>query len=126
MHNWATIKLLFCCFGMLLLVLFSACQSPYGNASRRRINDEKIATELLRQARHDLAEGNFEAAERAVKCMRDTCPYALEGREMGILLLDSIALRRAEADTSATDRATRIEFYKHKLEHDLKQRISHK
>lgn len=112
---------------ILLFVTFItlSCNRPYGDASRRRINDEKIASGILNEARQALAENRYDDAEKSVKSLRDTCPHALEGREQGILLLDSIALRRAETDTTAPDRNTRIDFYRRKLAHDLRQRETH-
>ena len=50
--------------------------------------------------------------------MRDSCPLALTCRRQGILLMDSIELLAATADTTMDDRDVRVKFYLKKLQHD--------
>lgn len=112
--------LLFTCL-VAGLMAFSSCQSSkYKNASSKRIADEELAEQLLQKARIALSHQDYDEARETVKLMRDTCRYAISGREQGILLLDSIELLQAMNDTSVTDQELRVEFYRKKLEHDRK------
>lgn len=114
----------------LTLVVTSAvlvgCQSKYGNASKRRIHDEEVAVTLLNQARQQMNAGQYEEARKSVRLLRDSCRYALDGREQGILLLDSIELLMARADTTIEDYAMRERFYLKKLDHDKKAQLKAK
>lgn len=114
--------LLFTCL-LAGLMAFSSCQSSkYKNASSKRIADEELAEQLLQKARIALHNQDYNEAREMVKFMRDTCRYAISGREQGILLLDSIELLQAMNDSSVTDQELRVQFYRKKLEHDRKNR----
>lgn len=88
-------------------------------ASKHRQRDEQRAAEYLVQARNRMQQGQYDAARDLIKQMRDTCYLAYDAREQGILLLDSIELLSAMADTTAEDHDTRVKFYQKKLEYDL-------
>ena len=95
------------------------------SASQHRMQDEQLAQTYLSRARVEMSEGNYDAARNAIEEMRDTCRLAFDAREKGILLLDSIELLNAEADKSKPDHDTRVEFYRKKLEYDLKSPQKH-
>lgn len=108
---------------LLLGMTICGCQSKYGNASSKRVKDERLAEKLLQQAREQVKVQKLDEAKATIKLMRDTCRYALSGREQGILLLDSIELQRAINDTTKEDHDMRVEFYRRKLLHDQKARL---
>lgn len=94
-------------------------------ASQHRLQDEQRAKGYLDRARAEMNAGNYDAAREAIKEMRDSCYLALEARENGILLLDSIDLMHAQTDNSSSDKETRIEFYQKKLEYDIMAKKKH-
>lgn len=109
----------------LVLILFAtACQSKYGDASDKRIADEEQAEQFLSKAREQLKSGHFDKAKQTIKTMRDSCPLALSCRKQGILLMDSIELFAATADTAMEDRDMRVKFYLKKLQHDRAELFS--
>lgn len=107
------------------LVATTSCTLFGSKTSTKRRADEKMAVKMLNDARRQLAEGNYDNARKTIRDMRNDCRYALEGREAGILLLDSIDLLQAQNDTTLDDKEMRIHFYKKKLEHDRKARQTH-
>lgn len=121
-RNKLITPLLCICF----LCILSGCKEQYPGASKKRIADEELAAEYLEKARAQMNAHDYDAARKTIKEMRDTCRLAFTGREAGILLMDSIELFIAEADTSLSDRQTRVEFYQKKILHDKKQNMINK
>lgn len=118
-------KLTYSALALLTFTLFSACNDKYSDASSQRRKDEKVAAELLQKARTQMRQGQLDEAKKTIKVMRDSCRYALDGREEGIILLDSIELLKAQSDTTVDDREMRVQFYQRKLEHDRKSMQQH-
>lgn len=114
-----------CTLSLAALTLLTSCGGKYSDASSQRRQDEKVAAELLQQARSQMHQGLLDDAKQTIKVMRDSCRFALDGREEGILLLDSIELLRAQNDTTVDDREMRVQFYQRKLEHDRKSMQQH-
>ena len=109
----------------LALTSLVGCQSKYENVSAERVRDEELAETYLAKARQQRDAHQYDAARKTIQLMRDTCRLALEGREAGIVLLDSIELLAAQEDTTLADQEMRVQFYVRKLEHDLSQRKTH-
>ena len=105
--------------------------------SEKRQLMETRAQEMLSGARQALIRQDFEKAKNTIKAMRTQCNLALEARQQGILLMDSIYLQEAvnkmmQADslmkTQTVDSlilvprleefGEKIKFYRRKLEHD--------
>lgn len=132
-----TIKNLFFVICALCTVSFVSCKKDDASASEQasqkdeiqasqhRMEDESRARNYLDRARAEMNAGNYDAARQAIKEMRDSCYLALEARENGILLLDSIELMHAQNDNSKSDKETRVEFYQKKLEYDLMAQKKH-
>lgn len=100
------------------LFLLTSCQGKYGDASDNRIADEEQAELCLAKARSLMKTGELDAARQTIETMRDSFPLALTCRQQGILLMDSIELFAATADTAMPDHAVRVQFYLKKLQHD--------
>lgn len=114
------------------------------NWSPSRVKMEQRGQQLLAEARRALASADFETAREQVKLMRRECTLALNAREEGILLMDSIDLKQAVKQLEQTDSlqlahpdnahllqqsiedlSQKIKFYKRKLEHDKQNRKKH-
>lgn len=103
--------------------------------------DPEVQGQLwLNKARTALSDSDFTAARSCVDSLRNQCAEALNAREEGILLLDSIDLAEARrqladaqkaaaqqgldiytrdsVDTHLDRIATKVRFYEKKLEHD--------
>lgn len=112
--------------------------------SQARLEMEQTGQMLLAEARAALASGNFEKARSQVEKMRKECTLALNAREEGILLMDSIDLKQAVQQLQRTDSlqlkhpdnahllqqsiedlSQKVKFYKRKLEHDKQNRRKH-
>lgn len=118
-------KLVYNALALFTCTLLAACGGKYSDASSQRRKDEKVAAELLEQARTQMRQGQLDEAKKTIKVMRDSCRYALDGREEGIILLDSIELLKAQSDTTVDDQEMRVQFYQRKLEHDRKSMQQH-
>ncbi len=124
------------------ILVFCACSEKDKKAdwSEKRQLMETRAQEMLSEARQALIRQDFEKAKNTIEAMRTQCNLALEARQQGILLMDSIYLQEAvnkmmQADslmkTQTVDSlilvprleefGEKIKFYRRKLEHD-KQR----
>lgn len=93
--------------------------------SKHRQRDEERAERYLVRARWAMREGDYAAARGYIEEMRDSCYLALDARERGLLLLDSIELLNAKSDTTLEDHETRVKFYEKKLEYDKKAPRKH-
>lgn len=110
----------------MIIVAVTSCQWFSSHKySDQREQDEDAARTFLEQARQEFSEGRYDDARRTISVMRDSCRYALNAREQGILLLDSIELFQVRNDTAAADRDVKERFYLKKLEHDRKGMKSH-
>lgn len=134
-------------FGAVLLL--AACQSKDSQVSERRRQAEEQARGFLVEARAHLQQHDFARARQRIYDMRDSCRYALEAREEGIVLLDSVELLTAQhhlqevdgrllaaQERGATAEAEQLQqqfdeicrqvkFYQRKLQYDKQQRRPH-
>ena len=101
----------------------------------------------LSKARTALSDSDLVKAHAAIDSLRSQCAEALNAREEGILLLDSIELAEArrqltEAEKAASQQgldiytrdsvdtqldrfATKVRFFEKKLSHDLENKAKH-
>ena len=114
------------------ILVFCACSEKDKKADwseKRQLMETRAQEMLIRQ--------DFEKAKNTIEAMRTQCNLALEARQQGILLMDSIYLQEAvnkmmQADslmkTQTVDSlilvprleefGEKIKFYRRKLEHD--------
>lgn len=134
--------LTFLCIGLIF------CQSSdkdKNGMSEERQNMEKEGQLCLLNGRKALERKDYTAAREIVEKMRDQYPLALNAREEGILLMDSINLFEAEEQLKMIDQALResdpskkdslqiefddlfqkTKFYTRKLDHDKKNKQTH-
>jgi len=110
------------------------------NRSSRRIEMEGRGQECLARARTQLSRKKFADARKLVDSMRRAYPLALNAREEGILLMDSLDLAEAQDSLAETDSlllggtlkddarrhyqarfeelCQKVKFFKRKLHHD--------
>lgn len=137
-------------FPILLVAALTACdgsKAPEANYSERRTQMEQQGEVYLQKARTLLQAKNFDEARVWIDSLRQVCPLALNAREAGILLLDSLELASArdslvEVDARLTGGALsdtetvacqrtydelcqRVKFYQRKLKHDRDNRKEH-
>lgn len=127
----------------IICLLFIALGSCNGKE-----NIEAQGAACLKQAREALMRGDCGEAFRAVDSLRRNFPMALNAREAGIVLKDSIEIESAKRrlwiikqEAKRTERIgkeldslreehddalQRIKFYRHKLKHDLANMKFHK
>ena len=101
----------------------------------------------LKKARTALIDSDLVKARAAIDSLRSQCAEALNAREEGILLLDSIELAEAHrqlaeaekaaaqqgldiyardsVDTQLDRMATKVRFFEKKLSHDLENKAKH-
>ena len=138
-------KLLTIAIASLTLCQFSCSEDKKPGMSEERQEMEVQGQNCLKTAREALDNNNFGAARENIEKMRDEFPLALNAREEGIILMDSINQMEAESHIKAIDKqikegksknidSLKIEFddlfqktkfYKRKLEHDKKNRKTH-
>ena len=117
-------------------------------ACKEKEDPEVKGNDFLYRARLELNAGNYEEARQLVKQMREQVPLALNARESGILLMDSINLAEAQEElhridsimrvTPQTDKigsdtmsnhfdnaCQKVKFYQRKLQLDRKKREQH-
>ena len=103
--------------------------------TEREIAEEKGA-ELLQQARTALNNAEFQKAIELIDSIRSAYPLAMEVREQGILLKDSIHLEEAREELrqghenglkgeQLEEAQRKIEFFIRKLQHDKERRLTH-
>ena len=119
---------------LLLLPLLLAGCSLFSSDPKEK--EKKTYSE--NRARVFLASGCLNEAKAEVEKMRSDCYLAISARNEGILLMDSIDIRLAQAELAHIDSLLRlgvdsvnenhfneacgkIQFYERKLQHDLKQ-----
>ena len=117
-------------------------------ACKEQEDPEVKGNDFLYRARLELNAGNYEEARQLVKQMREEVPLALNARESGILLMDSINLAEAQEQLRVTDSliqvtenpdrlardtmqarfdeaCQKVKFYHRKLQHDRKNKKQH-
>lgn len=128
---------------MLGATLISSC-------SKSQPTDEEIEQaghQWLLRARASLADADYDLARIYIDSLRERCPMALNAREDGILLLDSIELAQAveqlqqaeffarqsdldyiardSADTNLDRAMAKVKFFQKKIGHDLANKKQH-
>lgn len=123
---------------LIIPVLLSCADKGKKNEwSENRQRMEAQAQKLLGEAREALARQDFESATQKIETMRRTCNLALDARQAGILLMDSVNIQEtvfemfridsllgANAEDSLVlaprleECGEKIKFYRRKLEHD--------
>ena len=135
----------------LAIALLALCNYGCADGDKKpAVSEERLAMEeqgqlCLKAAREALEKEDFVAARENVEKMRKDFPLALNAREEGILLMDSINLLEAEAQIKELDDQLRdneqldedslkievedllqkAKFYKRKLNHDMQNRKTH-
>ena len=129
-------SLILSAFAILVLCACSEKDKKTDWSEKRQLMETR-AQEMLSGARQALIRQDFEKAKNTIEAMRTQCNLALEARQQGILLMDSIYLQEAvnkmmQADslmqTQTVDSlilvprleefGEKIKFYRRKLEHD--------
>lgn len=123
----------------LLFVSLSGC--------RKSADPELEGQDCLRQARQALVAKDYNRAKSMIDSLRKKYPLALNAREEGILLLDSINLAEAQVDLARKEEQLRqpglsriaidtlkfnldeaeqkVRFFEKKIEHDKANRKVH-
>jgi hypothetical protein len=107
-----------------------------GNALTEREKAELGGAQLISQAREAFVTANYTTAVALIDSIRNAFPLALNAREEGILLKDSVLLEQAREELrNAKDIAgdsidleelhMKVNFYERKLQHDLEQKQTH-
>ena len=132
---------------MLIAAVMTSCGRGESQAGGDADSDNLRGWQWIADARRCLADSDFVAARNCIDSLRTSCPMALNAREQGILLLDSIELgearqqlKQAEAYASRTDldiyardsadteldrAVTKVRFYEKKLTHDIANQQNH-
>ena len=132
----------------LFAVLLVACNSSAPQQSEARQKDEAKAKDVLLNARTAFQQKHYDDARKQLRSLRRNCPLALNARESGILLMDSIEISATSDRIREIDSLVQIEtqqkgkvsaptqaqfeelcqqakFYHRKLQHDLEHRKQH-
>lgn len=107
-----------------------------GNALTEREKAELGGAQLINQAREAFVGSDYTTAVALIDSIRNVFPLALNAREEGILLKDSVLLEQAREELrKAKDIAgdsidmeelhMKVTFYERKLQHDLEQKQTH-
>ena len=107
-----------------------------GNALTEREKAELGGAQLINQAREAFVGSDYTTAVVLIDSIRNAFPLALNAREEGILLKDSVLLEQAREELrNAKDIAgdsidmeelhMKVTFYERKLQHDLEQKQTH-
>lgn len=107
-----------------------------GNALTEREKAELGGAQLINKAREAFVGSDYATAVVLIDSIRDAFPLALNAREEGILLKDSVLLEQAREELrKAKDIAgdsidmeelhMKVTFYERKLQHDLEQKQMH-
>ena len=125
----------------LFLVIMAAVMVSCGERQATVPDPEVQGQQWLSKARTALRDSDFVAARSCIDSLRNRCAEALNAREEGIVLLDSIELAEARrqlaeagkaaaqqgldiyardsVDTQLDRMATKVRFFEKKLEHDI-------
>ena len=107
-----------------------------GNALTEREKAELGGAQLINQAREAFVGSDYTTAVALIDSIRNAFPLALNAREEGILLKDSVLLEQAREELrKAKDIAgdsidleelhMKVTFYERKLQHDIEQKQVH-
>ena len=107
-----------------------------GNALTEREKAELGGAQLINQAREAFVGSDYTTAVTLIDSIRNAFPLALNAREEGILLKDSVLLEQAREELrKAKDIAgdsidmeelhMKVTFYERKLQHDMQQKRTH-
>lgn len=132
---------MYCAIVAILLTL-GACGS-----SSPEPDYEKMGLRWLNLARMSMRDGDYALARAMIDSLRSRCAPALNAREAGIILLDSINLKEARqqlreaeyvagqtgldylardsVDTRLDRARVKVKFYERKLQHDIANRQQH-
>lgn len=132
---------MFCAMVAILLTL-GGCGS-----SSPEPDYEKMGLRWLDLARISMRDGDYALARDMIDSLRTRCALALNAREAGIILLDSINLKEARqqlreaeyvagqtgldylardsVDTRLDRARVKVKFYERKLQHDIANRKQH-
>lgn len=125
---------------LLCAVLFAACGS--------KSNPEEEANRFLDMSRASFLAGDYDMAKACIDSMRAKFPRALNAREAGIILLDSINIAQSKAELQAMEEemsrivnpdkiakdtldfyhdeaVQKVRFFERKLQHDIQNKKSH-
>lgn len=119
-------------FAILILSVTACAESPESKREKAEINGR----DLINQARSSYTNGEFEVAIQLIDSIRNAYPLAMEAREQGILLKDSVYLEQAReelnklveqggSDSQLEELQNKIKFYLRKLQHDKEHRRTH-
>lgn len=119
-------------FSLSSVALLCAC----GNTLTERENAELSGAQLINEAREALVRSDYQQAIELIDSIRAAYPLALNAREDGILLKDSVLLQQAReglqnaqelvSDTiDMEELQMKVTFYERKLQHDIEQKQAH-
>lgn len=119
-----------------LLLAAGALLVGCDNALTEREKAELGGAQLINQAREAFVTADYNTAVELIDSIRDAYPLALNAREEGILLKDSVLLEQAREELrNAKDIAgdtidmeelqMKVTFYERKLQHDMEQKQTH-
>lgn len=107
-----------------------------GNVLTEREKAELGGAQLINQAREAFVTADYNTAVELIDSIRDAYPLALNAREEGILLKDSVLLEQAREEfrnakeiagdsIDMEELRMKVTFYERKLQHDLEQKQTH-
>ena len=107
-----------------------------GNALTEREKAELGGAQLINQAREAFVGSDYTTAVVLIDSIRNAFPLALNAREEGILLKDSVLLEQAREELRNAKEIAgdtidmeelhmKVTFYERKLQHDLEQKKTH-
>lgn len=119
-------------FAILILSVTACTESPESKREKAEIKGK----DLINQARSAYTHGEFEKAIELIDSIRNAYPLAMEAREQGILLKDSVYLEQAReelklqieqgfSENQLEELQNKIKFYLRKLQHDKEHRRTH-
>lgn len=138
---FSLLKILFT--STLLLCTITSCSNKNNEGSKKEYSEKRIRMEAEAQkrlalARQQLANHQGVDAKETIEKMRTDCYLALDARNQGILLMDSIDLSLAQEELAEIDRKMRrkkidissdefeemcnkVNFYRRKMQFDRNQ-----
>lgn len=128
-------------FTLLLAFILMGCAS-------QKNEHETLGAIYIEKARTALTHKRFDQARTLIKQLRDSVPLALNARETGIIIMDSIELCEAQENLRMTDSLLRspktenmhkdsvqnqfnkscqkVKFYLRKIQHDFSNKKTYK
>ena len=119
-----------------LLLVSAAVLVGCGNTLTEREKAELGGAQLISEARAAFVGADYTTAVALIDSIRAAYPLALNAREEGILLKDSVLLEQAReelrnakeiaGDTiDMEELQMKVTFYERKLQHDIEQKQAH-